>query len=283
MHSKDDIVAAAQAEAKRTGARTLSLAEFRRATGIDGRWVYRHFDSWSELCAAAGLESTARKQRIPDAAIFADMRDAFVAHARIVPRDKFLRGVPYSANVVDRHFGSWRGALAAFADWVKTNAPDFPLGPELAARLASRAAPRAPAARDYWPSMGAPACGAPLGFRALMHAPTNEAGVVLAFGMVAEELGFAVDALSTGFPDCFAKRRVGAARWEPVRIEFEYKSRNFHDHAHDPAGCDLIVCWEHDWAGAPVEVLELRAAVARLGRDDNGAAMRSPHPSTSSG
>jgi hypothetical protein len=30
---------------------------------------------------------------------------------------------------------------------------------------------------------------------------------------------------------------------------------------HDPKGCDLIVCWEHNWPECPLEVLELRAIV----------------------
>jgi hypothetical protein len=50
-----------------------------------------------------------------------------------------------------------------------------------------------------------------------------------------------------------------------VRIEFEQVSRNFRDHGHDPAGCELIVCWGHSWAECPVEMLELRA-VARQTR-----------------
>jgi len=49
-----------------------------------------------------------------------------------------------------------------------------------------------------------------------------------------------------------------------VRIEFECCSRNFHDHRHDPRVCNLIVCWKHDWLGALIEVLELRAAIVRL-------------------
>lgn len=49
-----------------------------------------------------------------------------------------------------------------------------------------------------------------------------------------------------------------------MRIEFEYRSRNFREHRHDPADCDLIVCWEHDWPGAPVEVLKLKSAGAGL-------------------
>jgi hypothetical protein len=47
-----------------------------------------------------------------------------------------------------------------------------------------------------------------------------------------------------------------------VRIEFEYRSRNFAAHRHDPGGCDPIVCWVHDWPDCPIEVLELRQAMA---------------------
>ena len=45
---------------------------------------------------------------------------------------------------------------------------------------------------------------------------------------------------------------------------FEYKSRNFMEHGHDPDLCDLIVCWIHDWEECPVEVLELNTTVKRL-------------------
>ncbi|MEX2453904.1 MAG: hypothetical protein WD470_04330, partial [Rhodospirillaceae bacterium] len=105
-----------------------------------------------------------------------------------------------------------------------------------------------------------------------LHAPVNEHGVVLLFGMVAAELGYAIDGIGASFPDCAAKRLVAAgprdadARWEPVTVEFEFRSRNFAYHRHDPAACDVIVCWEHDWPGCPIEVLELKGATARLAR-----------------
>jgi len=35
---------------------------------------------------------------------------------------------------------------------------------------------------------------------------------------------------------------------------------------HDPAACDLIVCWEHNWPECPLEVIELRSVVDRLKR-----------------
>jgi hypothetical protein len=100
----------------------------------------------------------------------------------------------------------------------------------------------------------------------LRHAPINEQGVVFLFGMVSYELGFIVEAIHAAFPDCEAKRCVDRRneRWQRVRIEFEFYSSNFRDHGHDPNGCDVIVCWEHDWADCRLEVVELRRVINDL-------------------
>lgn len=107
--------------------------------------------------------------------------------------------------------------------------------------------------------------GQPLQLPALQHAPVNEVGVILLFGMLCEDLGFVIETSGPGFPDCEAKRSAdgNGQRWERVRIEFEYTSSNFLRHHHDPDGCDLIVCWAHDWPECPVEVLELRSVIER--------------------
>ena len=64
----------------------------------------------------------------------------------------------------------------------------------------------------------------------------------------------------TGFPDCEGKRCIDINKnlWEPVSIEFEFKSRNFLEHGHNPNECDMIVCWIHDWLDCPLEVIELK-------------------------
>jgi len=84
--------------------------------------------------------------------------------------------------------------------------------------------------------------------------------------MISRELGFLIESIRTDFPDCEGKRALDAAgtKWQHVRIEFEYRSRNFAEHGHDPDGCDLIVCWMHDWPECPVEVLELKSNVGLL-------------------
>jgi len=104
--------------------------------------------------------------------------------------------------------------------------------------------------------------GAPMRPCPMAHAPTNETGVVYLFGTRAEELGFTVLCLQTEFPDCEALRLVEGDRCQWVRIEFEYESRNFLKHMHDASGCDLIVCWRHNWPECPLEVLELRKVVS---------------------
>ena len=106
------------------------------------------------------------------------------------------------------------------------------------------------------PMYGLPIQGSPLVF-----APTNEAGVVYLFGAMSERLGFLVLRIQTEFPDCEAMRVVGENRLQMVRIEFEFQSRNFLRHMHEPTGCDLIVCWEHNWPECPLEVLELKTVV----------------------
>ncbi|HET9180486.1 MAG TPA: hypothetical protein VFP59_00005 [Candidatus Angelobacter sp.] len=106
--------------------------------------------------------------------------------------------------------------------------------------------------------------GPPFDSSALTNAPMNELGVVFLFGMLAAELGFQVESLRSQYPDCEARRQIQPGKWQRVRIEFEFESRNFLAHGHDPTQCDIIVCWKHNWAHCPphIEVIELSKIVA---------------------
>jgi hypothetical protein len=120
--------------------------------------------------------------------------------------------------------------------------------------------PSADAAPDTAP---APVIGEIIAYRGIVYAPTNEAGVAMLFAVAAEALGFAIESARTVFPDCIALQRIAPGRYRRVRIEFEFASSNFRAHRHDPKGCDLVVCWEHDWPNCPVKVLELRKEIAK--------------------
>jgi hypothetical protein len=99
---------------------------------------------------------------------------------------------------------------------------------------------------------------------AFMHEPINEMGVVFLFGTQAARLGFIVTHVQAEFPDCEAFVEVAPKRLQRIMIEFELESRNFlkHDHAVDE--CDMIVCWEHNWPGCPLEVVELKRVMANV-------------------
>jgi hypothetical protein len=118
----------------------------------------------------------------------------------------------------------------------------------------------------YPPLGGRPTYGQPMDFRGLRHEPVNEQGVVLLFGMVAKELGYTVEGVQSGFPDCEAKRQIAPQRWQRVHLEFEFESRNFRDHGHSVTGCDVIVCWRHNWPECPphIEILELSSLIKSL-------------------
>ena len=85
--------------------------------------------------------------------------------------------------------------------------------------------------------------------------------MIYVFGMLARKLGFEVLRIHQEFPDCEALWEVQPGKWQRVRIEFEFESRNFRKHAHEIDGCDLIVCWVHNWKECPIEVLELSKLV----------------------
>jgi hypothetical protein len=110
--------------------------------------------------------------------------------------------------------------------------------------------------------------GDPIDFRGLRHAPADIGGVIFLFGMVARELGFNVEAMSSGFPRCEAKRQLAPGKWTRLRIEFELESRQFRDAGRNPAACDLIVCWRDTWPDRPasLDVLSLEQVLPTLGR-----------------
>ena len=99
-----------------------------------------------------------------------------------------------------------------------------------------------------------PVMGEPFDRSPMTNAPVNELGVMVLFGMVAAGLGLQVESVQGKFPDCVAKRQVAPGKWQHLRIEFEYESKNFKLHGHDPKGCDMIVCWRHNWKECPVEI-----------------------------
>ncbi|MCK4231751.1 hypothetical protein KAX21_02260 [candidate division WOR-3 bacterium] len=108
--------------------------------------------------------------------------------------------------------------------------------------------------------------GKKINFKSLACAPTNELGVVYLFGVLHEVFGLQIESIQSGFPDCIARRQIARDRWEEVRIEFEYESKTFLAHKHNPEAIDVIVCWKHNWPECPshIEVIELSSQIANM-------------------
>lgn len=108
----------------------------------------------------------------------------------------------------------------------------------------------------------------PRSFRGFAYAPRTEQEVVALFGLLLPhlELPICVEEIGTEFPDLIAFRTDGEEA-KTIRVEFELQSSNFVQHGHDETGCDLIICWEHDWISCPFEVISLRAVVERVGAE----------------
>jgi len=97
----------------------------------------------------------------------------------------------------------------------------------------------------------------------MVYAPANEQGVVFLFGRLAPQLGFHVEVVRTGFPDCIARRRG-----KRCRIEFKFRASQYN---YPPRGADAVVCWENDWEHRPrkyrhLEIIELKKYVGALPR-----------------
>jgi hypothetical protein len=278
MDDQQTLIAAAKDVARQLGRNTITSLEFERLTGRDRATPRRRFGSWSAFCLAAGLvPSQRRRPPLSDEEIFAAMRDAFLALGGIGPKQDFDEHFRLRNRLLWERGWSYPVALYEFRLWVEKNDPQFPYLDQLPTERPPQDR------RKHWNGMtprrgklprfsrraprraGAPVCGDLLGFRCFAHAPTNEIGVAMLFTLVAEEFGFLIESVQIAFPDCFAYRQIGHGRWQRLRIEFEFLSRNFVSHAHDPAGCDLIVCWEDNWGkDCPVPVFELKKMIARL-------------------
>jgi hypothetical protein len=248
------LIESLQAVAARLGRRQVTQEDFFAQTQIPAYRVSTLFGTYNGLVRAAGLDTHQRSALTSDELLSA-LRDACVAAGGIVCRSQASRYGARDPGTYRRRWRSWRDALIALRDWAQVHDPGFPWLPAL------------PQAGDDTPltlvrSAPSDLYGAPLNIRGMLHEPVNEQGVLMLFGALASELDFAVERVTSNFPDCIAKQRV-AGGWRRVRIEFEFESRNFLRHGHDPAGCDLIVCWQHNWPECPLEVLELRAEVAK--------------------
>jgi len=258
----------------------LTKQAFKRAGRISENKVRYHFGSWNEAVIAAGLKPNASgftetvTSKIGEEELLLEIGRVWQQTGKQPSESMMNANGRFSVKPYRARWRSWQQAVAEYVarygEPVAANTQSA--HPEESTKPGHRESVRKAVvlAPTYKPKTVANRprilYGEPIDFRGLRYAPINEQGVVYLFGMVSREVGFLIESVRTDYPDCEGKRALDASgtKWQHVRIEFEYKSKNFVEHGHDPDGCDLIVCWIHDWEECPIEVLELRSAIRLL-------------------
>ena len=254
--------------------RAPTRSEFVALAEISEYSVSQCFSSWNDAVRSAGLHANTMNVRLEDSELLKDWGETVRTNRAIPARRAYRRVGKYDPRTLERRFGPWSSLPHVFLNFSKDN-PEWadvvallPV-PALKQEHGSNnilASPILPKKTRHAPLRDRATYGNPTHFRGLRHEPVNEQGVVLLFGMLAKELGYVIEAVQTGFPDCEAKRQIAPERWQRVDIEFEFESRNFRDHGHPASGCDVIVCWRHNWDECPenIEVVELSSVIKSL-------------------
>jgi hypothetical protein len=248
---KEEILSYLQELAARINSNTLTVHQVNEDGQISSATIIHRFGGFSEALIQAGLKPGRVYKRNPET-MLKELADLTSHLGRVPSKTEINKNLSCNARHYEKEFGSVTNAITSIKDG-RVNSEESQSGRGILAAQVSLT--RSKSRRRYGPTID---------FRGLRHAPINELGVVFLFGMLAEELGFVVESVQTGFPDCDAKLKRSDGSYEGVRIEFEYNSKSFERHGHNPDECDLIVCWLHDWTDAPLEVIELSSLIQRL-------------------
>ncbi len=278
MSDKQHILNSIAAIARGLG-RAPTRSEFVGLAGISEYSVSQSFPSWNDAVRSAGLHASTLNVRLEDSALLEDWAETVRRHRAIPARHTYRREGKYDTRTIERRFGPWSSLPEVFLHFAKDN-PEWadvvallpvPVLKQAHGSNNGLASPILPKKTRHVPLKDRPTYGNPTHFRGLRQEPVNEQGVVILFGMLAKQLGYVIEAVQTGFPDCEAMRQVTPQRWQRVHIEFEFESRNFRDHGHPASGCDVIVCWRHNWTECPqgIEVVELSSVVKSLASSED--------------
>lgn len=269
------IIAAIQECARKLGS-APSLDKMRGMTGITMHRIQRHFGGYNAALGACGLElhDNGRPRTMEE--LFEDWTDVVRKVGKAPTRAQYdLHGRNSSRPLLHR-FHTWSAIPGGMKQYALEHGLESAWKDVMGITEVPMKSPRA-VSRIGPIVVGEPgpetakrtSFGDPFTHLPMVHAPTCENAVLFLFGALANDLGFKVRRMQAAFPDCLAMRRVGENHWEDVKIEMELMSRNFAAHGHDPKGCDLIVCWEHNWPECPLEVVELKKVIGRSGDRNN--------------
>lgn len=263
--NREEIIAAVKECVARLG-RVPGADEFRVTMSVRRHLIRKYFSTYTQLLTECGLERHGSGTPLTLQRLFEDWAGMVRSMGKIPTATDYDRHGSYSCRAYMNRFRYWKEVPASMLAYMVEKG----LGGEwqdvqkiiaehLRMPLEEATKYKFPSGCTSRPRIMAdrPIYGLPILQGSLTFAPTNEAGVLAAFACHARELGFTILRLQAAFPDCEALREVGPNKGQRVLIELEYESRNFLEHLHPVKGCDLIVCWIHNWPECPLEVIEL--------------------------
>ena len=260
--TKEEIIQAIRECAEEMG-RTPTVADLKERRKVGLRTVKRFFGRYADALREAGFDPHGAGYRLELDVLFRD----WAAIARKLGKApsilEYNKHSEYSVGPLIGRFGGWtevpRGLLQYAREKGLVEGWEDVMGTIERHENLNRGADKRWSAAAARSKKDRPLYGPPLGTAALVHAPINEMGVVFLFGMMAWHLGLMVTKIQQEFPDVEVMREVESGKWERIPGEIEYESRNFLIHGHDPEGCEMLICWVHNWPECPewIEVVEL--------------------------
>ena len=269
--TREQMIADIQEVAERLG-RQPSVTEFRRERRISWRRIGTIFGTWRQALLEAGMEPGNQGPRLPLEELAKDWMGLVRNLGRIPRETEYSLLSRFSTGPLYSRFGGWRNIPAGMLEFMlKEGLTEewkdvFEIVSAHNERRMLAKLNSSPAELNSTPGVRAdrPIYGPPTFDGPMAHLPTNEAGVVFLFATMARDLGFRVMRIQSEFPDVEVMREVGPDQWQWQQGEFEYESRNYLKHGHPLKGCDLIICWAHNWPGCPLEVVELKKEIAKI-------------------
>jgi len=234
----EQLVADLQRVAQETGTETVTQKEYEGAGEFSVDAISKTFGTWNEGLKAAGL-GISRRNWATDACLRAI--GTVVRQLGCIPTYGQYKevatglGLPCVSSI-EKHMKGWSPALQAYQSSPFAISPSSDI--EAWRSMSDDAGAAATTPHLY---------GEATGFDLMPFAPTSENSILVLFGMLAQRMGFIVEAVRPQFPDCIAKRwDPKAKRYGQVLVEFELKAENFFKHQHPLGQKTVVVCWIDD-------------------------------------
>lgn len=282
MYTKEEIIQEIQKVAARLDVRHLKQQDFILNPTIPINTVKYHLGTWAQAMKSAGLDTpkdyspSENPELIQDAELLKELARLYKVGGKL-PTPDILKA--HGAFSLEYYTARWQNleralwkAREMFPDHFKEAGPpqrnDVQTAETslLSEPSSIRLIPRT--IKPKRPVKVERKLGSPMDFRGLRFSPVDRTGVLYLFGMLAVELGFELEFVSSERPHAEGRRYFDLHReqWKHLRMEFMLRSSEYvpdQDSGREP--CDLLVCWEHDSEDCPVEVLELKSVVREIG------------------